>query len=102
MATGYPSAASRSRAATAQGVCHLCRDTVEWVTLTSGSRVPVTPQPHPEGTVYVLAVGAAWRLGLAIRDLGLAAEARANGYQLRTFHNLVCPKQRARERADLA
>src|SRR5438128_1841579 len=100
MASGRP---ARGRPQTADGTCPRCGARMEWVTLGNGSRVPLDWNPdHDAGEVWVIASGTAWRVGLPIRDRGLAAEVRALGHPLRRFHSDTCAKRRPRERADLA
>lgn len=38
--------------------CKSCKAEIRWETLVSGKKIPLDPEPHPEGNVVIMPAGA--------------------------------------------
>lgn len=111
MASGYPKGRDQhGRVHTAVQLCSDCQKPMRWVTMPSGARNPLEADPDFEDSsanVLVLekiTERGTWALGIVLRDKELLAEAREAGLLTYRSHfaDNSCPRNRRRERKDLA
>lgn len=84
-----------------RGLCKSCGAVILWAITPKGRRLPVDPDPRPDGNVLVSDLrDVDGRYPCAILAGDMLADAQLAGAVLRVSHFATCPNARAHRRRD--